>query len=88
MAVYIAIGLLIAWWYAVTVAKEIHAQARNRRDDRVMTAYLQREDIRMHAWNLASIERVRQATTEEMVRVAAEARGEAIEGTVVKERSS
>jgi hypothetical protein len=46
-----------------------------------MAAYLQREDIRMHAWNLASIERVQRATAEEMVRVAAEANGEVIEGT-------
>lgn len=88
MAVYIAIGLFIVWWYTVTVVKEMRAQARDRRDDRVMTAYLQREDIRMHAWNLASIERVQRATAEEMVRVAAEAGGEVIEGTVVAERSS
>jgi hypothetical protein len=81
MAVCIVIGLFIAWWYAVAVAKEMHAQARDRRHDRIMAAYLQREDIRMHAWNLASIERVQRATAEEMVRVAAEANGEVIEGT-------
>ncbi len=75
MAVYVVIGLFIPWWYAVAVAKEMHAQARDRRDDRIMAAYLQREDIRMHAWNLASIERVRQATVEEMILAAGEASG-------------
>ncbi len=88
MGLYIAIGLVIAWWYVVAVAKEMHAQAKDRRDDRIMTAYLQREDIQMHAWNLASIERARQATAEEMVRVAAETRGEIIEGTSVQRRLS
>lgn len=88
MAVYIVIGLFITWWYVVAVAKEMRAQARDRRDDRVMAAYLQREDIRMHAWNLASIERARQATSEEMLRVAAEGCGEVIEGTAVEVRSS
>jgi alpha-beta hydrolase superfamily lysophospholipase len=66
------------------VIKELHTEAKDRRDDRIMAAYQRQEAVRYHAENLAGIDRAVQATAEEMVRTAAEARGEIIEGTAVE----
>ena len=49
-----------------------------------MAAYQRQEAARMHAWNLAAIDRTVQATAEQMVRVATEAHGDVIEGTAVE----
>ncbi len=85
---WIAIALLafVLWFVLVEIVKNAHAQAKDHRDERIMTAYLQQEEARFDAYNLAAIDRTVRATAEEMVRVAAEARGEIIESTAVDVR--
>jgi hypothetical protein len=84
MVILIAIALLFASFIAVEVVKDTYTKAKDRRDDRIMAAYQRQQAARQHAANLADIERIRQATAEELVRVAAEASSEFIEGTAVE----
>jgi len=77
----------VAWvlvWLVITTVKDLDAKAEERSNERIMAAYLQAEAARYHAQNLAAIDRAVRATAEEMVRTAAEARGEVIEGTAVE----
>jgi hypothetical protein len=68
-------------WLAITVAKEMHINARHRWEDRVMADYLKAEEARAYYRRLADIDRAVQVTSDEMSRIAAEANGEIIEGT-------
>jgi alpha-beta hydrolase superfamily lysophospholipase len=70
--------------FVFNVVKELHIQAQDRRDDRIMAAYQRQEAARYHAENLAAIDRAARATAEEMVRTAADARGEIINGTAIE----
>jgi hypothetical protein len=79
--------IAVAWalvWLAITTVKDLDAKAEERSNERIMAAYQRQEAIRYHAQNLAAIDRAARATAEEMVRTAAEARGEIIEGTAVE----
>ena len=84
MALLVLLGVCLLWCFLVSLAKELHAEAKDRRDDRIMAAYQRQEDARWHAHNLADIDRAARTTAEEMVRVAAEANGGVIEGTAVE----
>ena len=84
MALLIVIGVCVLWCMVLNVARDMYTEAKHRRDDRIMAAYQRQEAARMHAWNLADIDRTVQATAEAMVRVAAEARGEIVESTSVE----
>jgi hypothetical protein len=84
MWIVFALLAFILWFVLVEVVKNAHAGAKDRRDERIMTAYLQQEEARFHAYNLAAIDRTVRATAEEMLRVAAEARGDVVEGTAVE----
>jgi hypothetical protein len=88
MTLLIGIGLLLAWWFLVCLAKELCTEVKQRRGDRIMAAWEHQEEARQHAQNLVNIERVRWAATEEMVRVAAEAKGDIIESTAIDVRAS
>jgi hypothetical protein len=63
------------------VFKDLYTDAKDRRDDEVMADYLRAEDVRYHRYRLEEIDRAVQATSDEMARIATEARGEVIEGT-------
>jgi hypothetical protein len=84
MALLILLGVCLVGCFLVSVAKELHTEASRRRDDRIMAAYQRQEAARIHAGNLADIDRTVRATADEMNRVAAEADGEIIEGTAVE----
>jgi hypothetical protein len=86
MALFILLGGFALWCLLFNLARELHTEANNRRDDRILAAYHRQEAARYHAQNLAAIERKRRATAAEMVRVATEANGEIIEGTAVEVR--
>jgi hypothetical protein len=86
MAIVIVIGLIVLWFCAVEVVKDRHTKGKHRRDDRIMAAYQRQEEARFHAYDLAAIERTRRAALEELIRVAAEAGGDVIEGTTVEAR--
>lgn len=81
MALLILIGLCVLWCMVFNVARDIHTEARHRWEDKVMSDYLRAEDERYHRQRLAAIDRAVLATSEEMARIAAEAKGEIIEGT-------
>jgi hypothetical protein len=84
MSFYLAVGAILLWLFFVGVIKELHAEAKNRRDERIMAAYQRQEAARMHARKLASIDRTVQATAEEMERIATEVDSDVIEGTAVE----
>jgi len=63
------------------VFKDLYTKSEDRQNERIMAAYLAAEDARYHRQRLEEIDRTVQATSEEMARIAAEARGEVIEGT-------
>lgn len=81
MSIVIAIVLFFLAGVAYETVKELNTRAKDRRDERIMAAYERQEEARFHAYNLAAIDRTARATAEEMLRVAAEARGEVVEGT-------
>ncbi|HEX5852519.1 MAG TPA: hypothetical protein VFY36_05450 [Solirubrobacteraceae bacterium] len=66
------------------VFKDLYIEARDRSDERIMAAYQRQEAARAHAENLAGIDRAVRATSDEMIRVAAEARDDVVEGTAVE----
>jgi hypothetical protein len=76
-------GVIVLWFFVVAV-KQLYADANDRHDKQIMAVYRQQEEARVHASNLAAIDRTVRATAAEMVRVAAEDRGEPIEGTAVE----
>jgi hypothetical protein len=84
MSFYIAIGAVLLWFVLVDVVKQLHQEAKERWEDRVMTDYLRAEDARYHRYQLEKIEEVRQATTDEMVRAAQDAGGGLVQGTAVE----
>jgi len=81
MGVVILIVVLFLFVVLEDVFKDLYTKAKDRSDERIMAAYLVAEDARYHRQRLAEIDRTVQATSEEMARIAAEARGEVIEGT-------
>lgn len=84
MALLIVIGVCVLWCMVFNVARDMYTEAKRRRDDRIMVAYQRQEAARMHAWNLADIDRTVRATADAMVRVASEADGEIVDSTAVK----
>jgi hypothetical protein len=70
----------VALWLALATAKEMFLDAKTRRDDRVMAAFLEAEDARYHRYRLLAIDRAVQATNDKLDRIAAEAHDEVIEG--------
>jgi chloramphenicol 3-O-phosphotransferase len=84
MTLAIAVGLFIVWYFGLFAAKEMYADAKSRREDRIMASYLRQEDTRWHAQRLADIDRTAQATVDEMIRVAAEPDAEVVEGHSVE----
>jgi hypothetical protein len=86
MSLALIIGAGLSWWFVVTVAKELHAEAKHRWEDEVMAEYLKEEETRAHIQRLSDIDTTVRATTEELDRIAAEAQGDVIEGTVIEMR--
>ena len=86
MAVLILISAWFLWFVVVEIVKDTHTKVTDRRRNRIMATYQRQEAVRMHAWSLADIDRTTQATVDEMIRVAAEADSDVIEGTAVEVR--
>jgi hypothetical protein len=86
MELFLIIVVCVLLWYAVAVVKELDAEAKQRSDDRVMADYQRAEDARYHRYELEAIDRAVQATIDDLDRIAAESRGEVIEGTAVEVR--
>jgi cytidylate kinase len=86
MVIAVAIALFFAWFVVVEFVNDAYTNAKYRRDDQIVAAYRRQEAVRQHARNLADIERMRRATTEELIRVATEAQGGVLEGTAVEVR--
>jgi hypothetical protein len=84
----ILIAVVVVWYFGVCIVKELHARSKGRWEDRVWARYHQQEDIRAHHRRLAEIEEARRRTAEAMIRTAAEARGEVIDGTAIEVRRS
>lgn len=84
MTTVIVIGLFVVWYLGLFVAKEMHAEAQQRHEDRVMAAYLRREAARWHAQRLANIDRAAVLAVVQMVRAAAEARRDVVEGAAAE----
>jgi hypothetical protein len=81
MSWLIVLGALVVWYFGVCIVKELHARSKQRWEDGVWARYQQQEDIRAHRYRIAEIEEARRRTAEAMIRTAAEASGEIIEGT-------
>jgi hypothetical protein len=77
---YIAVGMVLLWFFLVGVVKQLHQDAKERWEEDVMANYLRAEDVRAHRWRLEEIEAVRRSTTEGMIREAQRAGGEIVEG--------
>jgi hypothetical protein len=73
-------GVFVLVMGASEAIKDAHTNAKHRWEDKVMADYLRAEGERYHRQRLAAIDAAVQATSEEMARIAAEARGEIIEG--------
>ncbi len=84
MALLIVIGACVLWCLIFNVARDMHTEAKHRWEDEVMTDYLRAEDARYHRYRLEEIDRAVQATSDEMARIGAEARGEIIEGSATE----
>jgi hypothetical protein len=76
------------WWCVYYVGKELIAEARNRRETRIWIECERLEGIRLeasiHQQRLAAIEATRLKGIRELHRIAAEAKGEIIEGKAVE----
>ena len=81
MSLLIVVGLFLAWWLAVETVKEMHARAKEHRDERIMTAHESAEEVRAYNYPLIALETARLNGLHELWRIAAEAQGEVIEGT-------
>jgi hypothetical protein len=79
-----AIVLFFLGFVVYAAVRELHTCAKDRRNERIIAAYLRQEEARTHACDLAAIERIRRTTTDELLRVAAEARDDVIESTAVE----
>jgi hypothetical protein len=64
--------------------KDEATRSRQRWESRVYAAAERQDAARLHAYNLASIERVRRNTAAELVRIATDDGGDVIEGTAVE----
>jgi tetrahydromethanopterin S-methyltransferase subunit G len=84
MGLVIVVIVLFLFVVLEDVFKDLYTKAKDRSDERIMAAYLVAEDARYHRQRLEKIDRTVQATCEEMALIAAEARGEVIEGTARK----
>lgn len=84
MTLLVLLGVCLLWLALAAIVKDLHAQAKDRRDERIMAAYQRQEAARMHAWNLTRIEQIRQAAAEEMLRAASDAGDQVIEGTATE----
>jgi hypothetical protein len=81
MALVILIGVCLLCWATVFVVKELAAEARNREEARIMEAWEREEEARAHLRRLAAIETARLNGIRDLRRIAAEAKGEVIEGS-------
>ena len=86
LTVLILIVVYLAVATAVVYIRDKHAEAKDHYEQQVMAAHERVEAARLHARHLGEIERIRQAATEEMIRVAIDCRGETIEGTAIEIR--
>ncbi len=84
MGLVIVVIVLFLFVVLEDVFKDLYTKSQDRSDARIMAAYLAAEDARYHRQRLGEIDRTVRATSEEMARIAAEARGEVIEGTAVE----
>lgn len=81
MALAILLGVCFLWWFVYFLARELAAEARNREETRIMEAWEREEEARAHRRRLAAIETARLNGIRELRRIAAEAKGEVIEGS-------
>ncbi len=81
MELLIVIGVCVLWCMLFNVARDLHTQARHRREDRVMSDYLEAEDARYHHLRMAEIDATVERAKAEMARIAAEDRGDVLDGT-------
>ena len=84
MALLLLLGVCFLWFVLAGIVRDRHARAKERRDERIVAAYQRQEAARMHAWNLAHIQQVREVAIQEMLRVADNANGHIVEGTAVE----
>jgi hypothetical protein len=87
MAILSIVGAVIVWSILAAIAdllKEAHAQAQDRRDDRIMVAWRQQEAACFHAERLAKIDRTVWQAAEEMSRIVAEEPGEVLEEALIR----
>src|SRR5690348_503009 len=85
MALLILIGVCLLCWFCYALARELAAESRNREEARIWVESEREEVARLEAWihqrRLAAIEAARLNGIRELRRIAAEARGEIIEGS-------
>jgi len=81
MALLILIGVCLLYWFVYSLARELAAESRNRNENRRMVAWEREEEARAHQRRLAAIETARLNGIKELQRIAAEARGEVVDGT-------
>jgi len=81
MALVILIGVCLLCWFCYALARELAAEARNRRETRVWVEWEREEEARAHLRRLAAIETARLNGIRELRRIAAEAKGEVMEGS-------
>jgi hypothetical protein len=85
MGLLILLGLCFLWLAVWTLGREMAEDAKRRRNDRIMVAWERQEEARAHQYRLAAIETARLNGIRELHRIAAEAKGEIIQGTIVEE---
>ena len=78
------LGLCLLWLAVWSVGREMAEEAKRREATRIMLAWEREEEARAHLHRLAAIEIARLNGIRELHRIAAEARGEVIEGTAVE----
>jgi hypothetical protein len=91
MELLILLGFCLLWWCVYYVGRELSAKSRNRRETRIWTECERLEGLRLeasiHQRRLAAIETTRLKGIRDLHRIAAEAKGEIIEGTSVEVRN-
>lgn len=80
MELLIAIGLLVICWFGYALARELAAESRDCEETRIWVEWEREEETRAHQRRLAAIEAARLNGIRELRRIAAQARGEVIEG--------
>jgi hypothetical protein len=85
MALVILLGACFLWWCVYYVGRELVAENRNREETRIWVEAEKQEWARLeageHQQRLAAIEAARLNGLRELRRIAAEAKGEIIDGS-------